>query len=894
MTVQSLAPPKGGWTGYLRAHSDPAAADPVAMELTDLLDAVDVPIVVVRRNFTIACFNRAAAEVLGLDASHVDRSPSGISLVGGLPDLEEWCAQAIAAATPSRHDVRDADKSFVLRISPYLRSDRQITGAVLTFTNVTAFRATLDQAIRERENAKAILNTVAEPLVVLGPDLRVQTANRAFYGMFQLSREQAQNVAFCELGNRAFDLPRLHTQLQRTLAGDREFQPIEIDHDFPAIGTRTVVLSARQFSQPGQPRRGILVGLQDVTARKQAERELCDSEHRLRAVLEALPAAVYTTDAEGRITMFNKAAVEFSGRVPQLGSDSWCVTWKLYWPDGRPLPHDECPMAVALKTGRPVRGAEAIAERPDGTRVWFEPYPTPLHDETGKLVGAINMLVDITARKASEAAVRTQRRRFETLNRMAKRISGDLNLERIVQRVTDVATELSGARFGAFFYNVTGPHGESYQLYALSGVSREGFEKLGMPRNGALFDATFRATGVVRADDITTDARFGKNAPPFGMPHDQLPVASYLAVPVGGRGKVHGGLFLGHPEPGVFTQESEEIVAGIAAHAAIAIDNAHLYQAGTRLAAVVETSIDAIISKDLNGVITTWNKGAERLFGYTADEMIGKSIAIVIPADRHDEESRILDRIRRGQRIEHFETVRVRKDGTLVEVSLGVSPLVDVDGVVVGASKIARDIGERKLAQARQELLTREIQHRTKNLFAVVQAVIARSFAGKQTVEDAKTAVLSRLHSLAQTHVILVDQDWRGADIGEVVRAEMSPYAGRVTIEGPPLMLNAKAAQNFSLALHELATNAGKYGALSCQAGHVDISWSVLEPNTHRQFIFRWQERDGPPVVLPAHKGFGTAVLEQVMAEYFEAPHIDFAASGVSYQLRGSLDALTQ
>jgi PAS domain S-box-containing protein len=144
-----------------------------------------------------------------------------------------------------------------------------------------------------------------------------------------------------------------------------------------------------------------LHGAHDGIEREQAEATLHASEQTFRALLEALPAAVYTTDAEGRITFYNQAAVELSGHRPKLGSH-WCVTWRLYWPDGTPLPHDECPMAIALKENRPVRGAEAIAERPDGTRVPFIPYPTPLRDAAGALVGAVNMLVDITERKQAE------------------------------------------------------------------------------------------------------------------------------------------------------------------------------------------------------------------------------------------------------------------------------------------------------------------------------------------------------------------------------------------------------------------------------------------------------------------------------------------------------------
>ena len=136
--------------------------------------------------------------------------------------------------------------------------------------------------------------------------------------------------------------------------------------------------------------------------RKRAEETLKDRERRFRELLGALPAAVYTTDAAGRITYYNEAAADLWGCRPELGRNEWCGSWKLFWPDGTPLPHDECPMALALKENRAIRGMEAIAEQPDGTRIPFIPYPTPLHDDDGKLVGAVNMLVDITDRKRAE------------------------------------------------------------------------------------------------------------------------------------------------------------------------------------------------------------------------------------------------------------------------------------------------------------------------------------------------------------------------------------------------------------------------------------------------------------------------------------------------------------
>ena len=291
------------------------------------------------------------------------------------------------------------------------------------------------------------------------------------------------------------------------------------------------------------------------------------------------------------------------------------------------------------------------------------------------------------------------------------------------------------------------------------------------------------------------------------------------------------------------------------------------------------------------GIILKANRHELEMLGFGSEEYIGRHIGEFHVSE--DVIADILKRLASGEILTNYEAQLRCKDGSIRDVLISSSVLWD-NGRFVHTRCFTTDITERKQAQARQDLLARELQHRTKNLFAVVQAIIARSFAGKRTLEEAATSVRERIHSLAQTHAILADKEWQGADLADVVRMEMGPYVDRVTIEGPSLMLTAQAAQNFALALHELATNAAKYGALSNLTGHVHISWSLLKPNGYRHFVFRWQEQGGPRVTPPTGKGFGSAVLEQVMAEYFETPpQIEFAPDGVSYEVTGPLGTIT-
>ena len=456
-----------------------------------------------------------------------------------------------------------------------------------------------------------------------------------------------------------------------------------------------------QITSSGRFRDGQFVNTRcftiDVTEVKRNQHLREQADRQWRAVLDALPTAIYTTDAEGRITYYNEAVVELTGRQPKIGDDRWCTTWRLFRLDGTPLPYEQSAMAVALKENREIRGEEGILERPDGTRVRFASFPTPLHDEKGDLIGSANLLINVTEQRAAE------------------------------------------------------------------------------------MDAA-------------------------------------------------------------------------------------------RLAAIVVSSNDSVVSKTLDGIVTSWNHAAVRMFGYEPSEIIGQPITRIIPPELHREEERILAKLRRGERIEHYETVRVRKDGRRIDVSLSVSPVRDRSGRLIGAAKVARDISQRKQAEETQRLLLSELNHRVKNTLATVQSIASQTLRKSKNPADFVASFLGRLQSLATAHTLLTQSNWQGAVLGALIRTQvMTDFADddRISCSGPEVLLPPQLALHLALVLHELGTNARKHGALSASYGRVAVTWSIsstASPALHLQ----WNESGGPPVYVgsPLQTGFGTQLIERSIRSF--------------------------
>jgi PAS domain S-box-containing protein len=317
--------------------------------------------------------------------------------------------------------------------------------------------------------------------------------------------------------------------------------------------------------------------------------------------------------------------------------------------------------------------------------------------------------------------------------------------------------------------------------------------------------------------------------------------------------------------------------------------------ASRRLAAIVESSDDAILSKDLNGIIASWNRGAERLFGYTADEVIGRSVTLLIPDDHPDEEPNILARIRRGETIDHYETVRRRKDGSLVDISLTVSPVIDDDGVIVGASKIARDITYQQRSARQRTVLLHELNHRVKNSLATVQSIASQTLVGAASLDVFGEVFNARLLALSKTHDLLTRHSWQQASLRDLVLSELEPYrsqAASFAIDSNDIMLRPRMVLAFGLMFHELATNAAKYGALSVPDGHVDVSWTVHSRGGTPYLRVGWTESGGPPVVAPTRRGMGTRLLDDAVAGGLDGhAMLEFAPEGIRYTIDVPLES---
>jgi PAS domain S-box-containing protein len=300
-------------------------------------------------------------------------------------------------------------------------------------------------------------------------------------------------------------------------------------------------------------------------------------------------------------------------------------------------------------------------------------------------------------------------------------------------------------------------------------------------------------------------------------------------------------------------------------------------RAARHYAAIVESSDDAILSKDLEGVITSWNRGAQRLFGYSAEEAVGRSVTIIIPFDRHDEEPMILERVRRGERIEHYETIRQRKDGSLVDISITVSPIKDEKGKIVGASKIARDITQLKRSRERQELLLREMDHRVKNLFALAISVLRLSGRSAGSVPELIESTTDRLSALSRAHALTLSPGLtdlpkaaKPATLHSLIQAIAAPHnvasnlgASKFSVTGRDMEITGSVISSLALLLNEFVTNATKYGALSVPAGRIHIQCA----NQGGTLFITWTEHGGPEIVAPTNTGFGEVLVRTTIAD---------------------------
>lgn len=452
------------------------------------------------------------------------------------------------------------------------------------------------------------------------------------------------------------------------------------------------------------------------------------------------------------------------------------VLLKRMHPDDRER-HEQA-VSLALATGEPLE-IEYRVLWSDGSLHWLRVTSQTIYTQDGTPVRMAGTSLDITARKRTEESLREETRTLEILNRTGAALAGNLDLARIVDTVTDAATELANAQFGAFFHNVLDADGESYMLYAISGVPRDKFSQFPMPRNTALFEPTFRGTGVIRSDDIRKDPRYGHNDPYFGMPKGHLPVVSYLAVPVISRsGEVLGGLFFGHDAPGVFSERIERVIVGLAAQAAIAIDNAKLF------------------------------------------------------------------------------------------------------------TSAQREIAERRRVEKHQDLLLAELNHRVKNTLAIVLSIATQTLRHADSAEAFRAGFEARIMALAEAHNLLTDSNWQGASFRDIVERVLGPYRGddkpRYTVEADRAAhVGPRAAVAMVMALHELATNAAKYGALSNPGGSVAVAWTTIPDTDPPRLRVEWRETGGPPVKRPSRTGFGSRLIKGLSEDAFGRVDLDFAPTGL-------------
>ena len=646
----------------------------------------------------------------------------------------------------------DEETWFTFSYSPAFDDADKVAGVFCACTETTEKVLAVRRNAEERQRLEQLFADAPAFMALLtGPDHVFELANHAYMQLVghrdvigKPAREalpEVEGQGFFELLDRVYSTAepfmgrQLPIALQRTPGAPTE--TAYIDFIYQPI-----------FDDDGSVR-GIFATGYDVTGLRMAQ-------DRLRLAQEAGGVGSFELYPYSRELRLSEEFCRIWG-IPYTETASLDETLAVVHPDDRDR----------VLTARPRIDVDAMGyveyriKRPDTGEIrWIARRAEAIHDPGPGHLRFAGVIYDITERRMAEEALAAHARTLETLNRTGAGLAADLDLDRIVQRVTDAGVTLIGAEFGAFFYNLTDEQGERLTLYTLSGARPSDFSGYPHPRATDVFKPTFDGEGNVRSDDITADPRYGRNSPYHGLPEGHLPVRSYLAVPVKSRsGDVLGGLFFGHKEKAQFSAADEELISGIAAQAAIAVDNARLYQAAQH------------------------------------------------------------------------------------------------------------EIAERRRAEAYQRLLINELNHRVKNTLSIVQSLAQQSFKAGTAPEMAQRSFDARLSALSAAHNLLTRQNWEQASLHETIATSVKATAGansdRVALGGPDVPLSPQTAVSVAMAIHELCTNAIKYGALSDERGTLDVSWDVASKDDCSTLKLAWVEKGGPPVTPPAKRGFGSRMIER-------------------------------
>jgi len=588
---------------------------------------------------------------------------------------------------------------------------------VLVLVDIDALKRSERVIAAARDYAESIVRTAPDPLVVLDAELRVRTANEAFYRTFHVSAVKSEGRLIYDLGNGQWNIPKLRELLEDILPGKKVINEFEVTHEFESIGWRTILVNARTLNGVEDQLAGILLGLNDITDRVRAQQSLRESEARFRSLFTGNMAAMGLWTKDGRVADANDTLLNMIGY-----SREELAAGQINWNELTPAEY--APLDQRAVEEIAAKGSCAPYEKEffhkDGRRI-------PILVGAGSLEAdaetGIFFVVDLTERKLAEEGARNSLARFQIL---ADNIA---QLAWTCDRLGDVT-----------WYNK-------------------------------------------RWLDYT------------GLTFEEMKEWGWKAVQ--------------HPD------HVDRVVAGV------------------------------MHSQDTGEI---WE-----------------------------------------------DTFPLRgKDGNYSWFLSRAVPIRDAAGNVVRWFGTNTDITSERKAEERQRLLMNELAHRGKNLLAVIQSIASRSLSGTRSLAEARGVLTRRIQALAQSQSALLTTGFEGAAVAEIIRLECEAFSNRVKAAGPDVMLNPKVAQTFALVVHELATNATKYGALSGPEGQVSIRWSIDDAGAEARFKFQWLESDGPPVIPPTRQGFGSTVLEKVAAEDFGArPKIRFAPEGLSYEIAAPMSVVT-